>query len=37
MGIVARPEKTIPAFECALQAGVDVLEPDLVATKDIES
>jgi glycerophosphoryl diester phosphodiesterase len=30
----ARPENTIPAFEYALRVGVDVLELDLVVTKD---
>jgi glycerophosphoryl diester phosphodiesterase len=30
----ARPENTIPAFEYALAAGVDVLELDLAVTKD---
>jgi glycerophosphoryl diester phosphodiesterase len=29
-----RPENTLPAFEYALKAGVDVLEFDLVVTKD---
>jgi glycerophosphoryl diester phosphodiesterase len=29
-----RPENTIPAFEYAIQAGVDVLELDLAVTKD---
>ena len=29
-----RPENTIPAFEYAIQAGVDVLELDMAVTKD---
>src|SRR3954452_22070475 len=29
-----RPENTIPAFEYAIQAGVDVLELDVAVTKD---
>src|SRR6201992_90580 len=29
-----RPENTIPAFEYAIQHGVDVLELDLAVTKD---
>src|SRR5262245_19553289 len=29
-----RPENTIPAFEYAIQAGVDVLEMDMAVTKD---
>src|SRR5258706_2745739 len=29
-----RPENTIPAFEYAIQAGVDVLELDIAVTKD---
>jgi glycerophosphoryl diester phosphodiesterase len=29
-----RPENTIPAFEYAIQRGVDVLELDLAVTKD---
>lgn len=30
----ARPENTLPAFEYAIKAGVDVLELDLAVTKD---
>ena len=29
-----RPENTLPAFEYAIQAGVDVLELDVAVTKD---
>src|SRR5215471_19104003 len=29
-----RPENTIPAFEYAIQAGVDVLELDMAVTRD---
>src|ERR1700692_1040101 len=29
-----RPENTIPAFEYAIKAGVDVLELDMAVTKD---
>ncbi|MBV8820494.1 MAG: glycerophosphodiester phosphodiesterase, partial [Acidobacteriaceae bacterium] len=29
-----RPENTIPAFEYAIRAGVDVLEMDVAVTKD---
>ena len=29
-----RPENTLPAFEYAIEAGVDVLELDMAVTKD---
>src|SRR5438067_6084358 len=29
-----RPENTVPAFEYAIQAGVDALEMDMAVTKD---